>query len=588
MARREEGGLNKPAKQPSNAPIVPKTRSSLVWPEGRARPLPTLDRDLARRLAQSPMDFEDLMPWIKGQLELDPPDTPPEAPSYVLNPGDVTWDPAAWGCAGEPDVSGGSGAIAAWLVPSLSSAIAAERIPCGTAGNTSLNFYPQVRLQVTGATSSNFQIGWELDGVSQGLFDSFVAGTDYVQGDPFDTGWVTHDTGTALASALSGSCGQMALILQGYNGNGGFAAMLGPAYLALRWVYLEDGTTDSLPDGLGDLPAGADAGDLITWNGSMWVVQAETDANARVGARINSTGTPSKRRTINFIEGTGIDLTIADDSGNEEVDLTLAVDKSELGLLSTDLGDTVGIAKGGTGQTTAGAAFDALSPATTVGDLITYDGADNVRLARGADGYFLKSDDAAGLKLSWAIPSAGSVAWADVTGKPFDFPPEAHTHVAADIDSEAATSGYVLKADGVGGASWAADATGGGGGSGTPKMVAVWSGHTPPRKTGAWGGVWRIPEVFTGAATFDLSQLTFRMETPPNTAYTLVVEKSASGGTPSWSTVKSITLAADDYEQAETTSLGTVDSGELLRVRFTAIGSGGADWSITLEGEDNP
>jgi trimeric autotransporter adhesin len=42
---------------------------------------------------------------------------------------------------------------------------------------------------------------------------------------------------------------------------------------------------------------------------------------------------------------------------------------------------TISIAKGGTGATTAIAAFDALSPATTLGDLIYHDGADNVRLA---------------------------------------------------------------------------------------------------------------------------------------------------------------------------------------------------------------
>ena len=43
--------------------------------------------------------------------------------------------------------------------------------------------------------------------------------------------------------------------------------------------------------------------------------------------------------------------------------------------------NTVSIAKGGTGATTALAAFDNLSPATTLGDLIFHNGADNVRLA---------------------------------------------------------------------------------------------------------------------------------------------------------------------------------------------------------------
>lgn len=42
---------------------------------------------------------------------------------------------------------------------------------------------------------------------------------------------------------------------------------------------------------------------------------------------------------------------------------------------------TIGISKGGTGQTTATAAFNALSPSTTLGDLIYHDGTDDVRLA---------------------------------------------------------------------------------------------------------------------------------------------------------------------------------------------------------------
>lgn len=44
---------------------------------------------------------------------------------------------------------------------------------------------------------------------------------------------------------------------------------------------------------------------------------------------------------------------------------------------------TVSIGAGGTGQTSATAAFDALAPTTTQGDLIYYNGSDNVRLAKG-------------------------------------------------------------------------------------------------------------------------------------------------------------------------------------------------------------
>ena len=50
---------------------------------------------------------------------------------------------------------------------------------------------------------------------------------------------------------------------------------------------------------------------------------------------------------------------------------------------------TVPISSGGTGQTTATAAFDALAPTTTQGDTIYFNGTDNVRLAKGTAGQAL-------------------------------------------------------------------------------------------------------------------------------------------------------------------------------------------------------
>jgi hypothetical protein len=48
------------------------------------------------------------------------------------------------------------------------------------------------------------------------------------------------------------------------------------------------------------------------------------------------------------------------------------------------LQDDLSITNGGTGQSTATAAFDALAPTTTQGDIIYHNGTDNVRLAKGA------------------------------------------------------------------------------------------------------------------------------------------------------------------------------------------------------------
>lgn len=69
---------------------------------------------------------------------------------------------------------------------------------------------------------------------------------------------------------------------------------------------------------------------------------------------------------------------------------------------------TVGITNGGTGQTTQTAAFDALSPTTTKGDLIVSNGSDNVRFPAGTNGYCVTYDSAQTTGLL-AAPCFGAV-----------------------------------------------------------------------------------------------------------------------------------------------------------------------------------
>jgi hypothetical protein len=82
---------------------------------------------------------------------------------------------------------------------------------------------------------------------------------------------------------------------------------------------------------------------------------------------------------------------------------------------------TLGIANGGTGQITASAAFNALSPITTTGDLIIGNGTNSAtRLAIGANGYLLTSN---GTTAVWTaaptsmvypgagIPNSTGTAW---------------------------------------------------------------------------------------------------------------------------------------------------------------------------------
>lgn len=67
---------------------------------------------------------------------------------------------------------------------------------------------------------------------------------------------------------------------------------------------------------------------------------------------------------------------------------------------------TVAIANGGTGQTTASAGFNALSPVTSTGDIIVGNGTNSsTRLGIGTNGYVLTSN---GTTATWAAASGGS------------------------------------------------------------------------------------------------------------------------------------------------------------------------------------
>lgn len=77
--------------------------------------------------------------------------------------------------------------------------------------------------------------------------------------------------------------------------------------------------------------------------------------------------------------------------------------------LSSQVSGTLPIANGGTGQTGQTAAFDALSPATTNGDLIIRGSSNNKRLAVGSDGYVLIAD---------STVADGSMRWGPSPGTP--------------------------------------------------------------------------------------------------------------------------------------------------------------------------
>jgi hypothetical protein len=75
----------------------------------------------------------------------------------------------------------------------------------------------------------------------------------------------------------------------------------------------------------------------------------------------------------------------------------------------------VAIANGGTGQTAANPAFNALAPTTTKGDLIVSNGTANVRQAVGTDTYVLTADATTATGVKWAAAAGGLTISNDTT-----------------------------------------------------------------------------------------------------------------------------------------------------------------------------
>ncbi len=86
------------------------------------------------------------------------------------------------------------------------------------------------------------------------------------------------------------------------------------------------------------------------------------------------------------------------------------------GLLASNMLPVVPIAKGGTGQTTAVSAFNALSPLTTKGDLVTRDGTNNIRLPAGSDFKYLRTNSGTASGLEYGDVSATDIVSLSTTG----------------------------------------------------------------------------------------------------------------------------------------------------------------------------
>jgi hypothetical protein len=134
------------------------------------------------------------------------------------------------------------------------------------------------------------------------------------------------------------------------------------------------------------------AGTLALANGGSGQTTAQSAINAFAGAVTSGS----------YLRGNGTNVVM----NTIQVADVPTLNQNTTGT-AAGLSATLAIGSGGTGQTTAGAAFNALSPITTTGDLILGDGVNSAtRLAIGANGYLLSSN---GTTASWQPAPAGGV-----------------------------------------------------------------------------------------------------------------------------------------------------------------------------------
>ena len=129
------------------------------------------------------------------------------------------------------------------------------------------------------------------------------------------------------------------------------------------------------------------------------IVQLATAAQTQAGTATGSTGAA-------LVPPNSLLATTSAGAGSAGVVPVLGA----AGLLDSSFLPVVSIAKGGTGQATKTLGFNALSPQTTKGDLITNDGTNDVRIGVGADTSILIADSSQTDGIRWGtIQSSGAV-----------------------------------------------------------------------------------------------------------------------------------------------------------------------------------
>jgi len=176
-------------------------------------------------------------------------------------------------------------------------------------------------------------------------------------------------------------------------------------------------------DLLGDVTITAPStGQVLKYNGSVWINDSAggsgtvTSVGLSLPSEITVTGSPVT--TSGTLTGAWASQTqnkvFASPNGSTGTPTFRAIVAADIPTLNqnttgtaSNVTGTVAIANGGTGQTAKTAAYNALSPNTTKGDITINNGTDNVRLAVGTNNFVLTADSTAATGVKWAAAAGG-------------------------------------------------------------------------------------------------------------------------------------------------------------------------------------